>query len=570
MKKINYDFSSNKKHEEVRIQIINILKEKGLFDNLDEYITSLAALAIVYKKTSNCYHMLDYIKKHIDNEITLDFLTKVAIQYEKSIEWLALNNDVDTLKAVVLLDSKIGSERDYNTTPIGLTKLAISLLQINENDTVLDLGSGVGTFLFQAAISSESKCFYGVEINVNNVIMSTIRKFIAELPIYIIPGNMLSDDFSYISANKVFSNFPFNARYSSLQNDVVKNPKLSNFFSNAKKTVSGDWIFALSAFLNTAKPGRTVIIMANGGTWNNSDEEIRKKVVEMGIIEGIILLPERLLSFTSIQLIMLVFSQDNKFIRMVDASNMYTTGRRQNYLEKDDVEKILDAYYNNSENSRLVTIDEIQKHDYILNPKRYIGVENSVYNTITLGEVCKSINRGAMISSAELDKLVCLEETEHQYLMLQNINDGLIDQDLPYLTHIDEKYQKYCVKNGDLIISKNAPFKVALVKLAKNKKILANGNLYFLEIDSEKINPVYVELFLQSEEGQSQLMKFAKGTVISSISIQDLKAIKIPNIPRDKQDYIAQEYESLNKELLDIQKQMNIIRSKKARLLEEC
>ena len=38
--------------------------------------------------------------------------------------------------------------------------------------------------------------------------------------------------------------------------------------------------------------------------------------------------------------------------------------------------------------------------------------------------------------------------------MLANIQDGIISDDLPYLKEMNPKYEKYCIKNGSLVISK--------------------------------------------------------------------------------------------------------------------
>ncbi len=173
-----------------------------------------------------------------------------------------------------------------------------------------------------------------------------------------------------------------------------------------------------------------------------------------------------------------------------------------------------------------------------------------------------------MIRSSELDQLVSSEETSFQYLMLQNIHDGAIDVSLPNLKHIDNKYNKYCIKDRNIIISKISPFKVAMANIDDDEYILANGNLYFIEINEAKINPVFIKLFLQSENGMTQLNRYAKGAAMKSISIQDLKKILIPKLPREKQDQLAEEHENLSDEIIVLQKQIDMVRDKKAKLIE--
>ena len=392
--------------------------------------------------------------------------------------------------------------------------------------------------------------------------------FILNLPIKGIQGNILSQAHAHLKANKIFSNHPLGLRLRDVDDFLNKNPRLNKYFKHAKRTVSTDWVFTMAAYLNMDKPGKTIVLMSNAGTWNKPDEELRKLLVEDGIVEGIVLLTARLMSSTAIPLTMMILSHNNKTVRMVDASEIYTEGRRQNSLEEQDISRIVEAYFSDSDISKSIAVDEIANNDYILNPQRYIGFELGFDNSITLAEVSASINRGVMITSNELDEIATKEETNYRYLMLGNINDGVIDSRLPCLTHIDEKYKKYCIKDGNLIISKNSPFKVALASVDEDEHILAAGNLYFIELDETRANPVFVSVFMQSEVGMAQLHRFAKGGIPKSISIQDLKKIEIPTIPREQQDRIAEEYLQLKDQLNVLQRQMELVRDKMDRIFE--
>jgi len=392
--------------------------------------------------------------------------------------------------------------------------------------------------------------------------------FILNLPIKGIQGNILSQAHAHLKANKIFSNHPLGLRLRDVDDFLNKNPRLNKYFKHAKRTVSTDWVFTMAAYLNMDKPGKTIVLMSNAGTWNKPDEELRKLLVEDGIVEGIVLLTARLMSSTAIPLTMMILSHNNKTVRMVDASEIYTEGRRQNSLEEQDISRIVEAYFSDSDISKSIAVDEIANNDYILNPQRYIGFELGFDNSITLAEVSASINRGVMITSNELDEIATKEETNYRYLMLGNINDGVIDSRLPCLTHIDAKYKKYCIKDGNLIISKNSPFKVALASVDEGEHILAAGNLYFIELDETRANPVFVSVFMQSEVGMAQLHRFAKGGIPKSISIQDLKKIEIPTIPREQQDRIAEEYLQLKDQLNVLQRQMELVRDKMDRIFE--
>ncbi|WP_368645341.1 N-6 DNA methylase [Alkalibacterium putridalgicola] len=533
-----------------------------------DIVISASTLAIALKE-QNDVSPVEEINKVLKDETVLRSLKATWERFSREIKEYSEKYTIDDLRGVVLFtEPRLYSEINVSQTPEGIVNLAIKLLDISKSDKVLDLGSGGSSFLMQATLESKTKNNYGVELNQSNIVISKLRQYVTQLPIEIISGNMISKDYSHLEANKVFSDFPFGMRYRQLEEYMKHNKKLKSYFEESGRTVSGDWVYAMAAYLNTKQPGRTVFLMSNGGTFNSGDTEFRRHLIEQKVIEGIIQLPANLLSSTAIPITMVVLSENNTDVKMVDASEIYTSERRKNVLKEKDIQMILDAYDKKSEISRAVTHEEIKNKDYILYNPHYIGLEDIVHG-IELDEITSNISRGSMIKSSELDELISDQETNYRYLMLQNIQDGRIDSNLPPLERIDDKHERYCINDKNLIISKNAPFKIALAHVEEDEKILANGNLYFLELDEEKINPTFALAYLQSEKGQSQLNRLSKGSVMKNISIKDLKKVQIPNLDKKKQDEIAAEYNELNERLIMLEKQIELVREKRKNLVEE-
>lgn len=571
MKQKNFEDLRNENYSEAVEFISNVLvRNRNIYDNNLAYVVGASTVAYLMKEFNNLEETVLYFKKHLKDKTTLQFVESLVDKYSTQLETISKRYSGNELMAATLFSetSRYSAIGD-NSTPDGISDLAIALLSLNEDDVVLDLCSGVSSFLLKAGMTTNNENNYGVEIGTENVIIANLRSLITKITTNVIQGNVISIDYGYLKANKVFSNCPLGLRYSMLEDDLRNNPRLMKYFKDAKRTVSGDWVFGLSSLINTQDNGRTVIMMTSAGTWNKPDEYIRKKLIESEKIEGVILLPSGLFVSIYTNLVMLIMSEGNKAIKMVDATNLYTEGRRQNTLEKKDIESILQAYNTDSDISRTVKINEIAKQEYIINPQRYIGIEKELENGVSLGDLCLSINRGAMIKSNDLDDLATTEETKYRYLMLQNIQNGVVDSNLPYLSNIEEKYLKYCINDKDLIISKISPFKTAMVNINDEEIVLANGNLYFIKLDETKVNPVFVQLFLQSELGMSQLNRLAKGAAMQTINVQDLRLMKIPSVSRDKQDLIVQEYEALNEELKILERQEDIILDKKSKLLDE-
>lgn len=541
----------------------------------DEYLVkgiSVAFLTLLWKQTieKEKTTLASVIAEKINDETTAHHLNNVAFEFGNLIFDLTDKYEEDVLISYILFaePNRYSAVSDY-ATPLGIIKLAINILDIKPDDRVLDMGSGLNNFLIAASMTENSAKYFGVEIHTQSIVIANIRDWIVEKDITVVQGDMLAKSYNEFGANKIFSNYPIGMKLAQLKQKIDVNPTLRNYFGNMKRNISSDWIYNFAVLDNLDDSGRAVVLMTNSGTWNSSDEMIRKHFIESGNIEGVILLPERLFAGTGIPMTLLVFGKNKgQTVKMVDASSIYTKGRRQNTLEENNIAHIMECYNADSELSRSVLIEEIAKEEYLLNPQRFILSINDTVDGIPFEDICIRISRGAQIKSSELDELATSESTEFHYLMLQNINEGLIEEKLPNLKNIDRRYEKHCIQDKNLILSKiGFPFKVGLAQVEPNEKILANGNLYFIELDESKVNPVFVKAFLESELGQAQLSKLSKGSAMKSISIRDLNQLRIPNISRKEQEKIASQYLDLCDDIVIIQKQLEKIKDKKANLL---
>ena len=157
-------------------------------------------------------------------------------------------------------------------------------------------------------------------------------------------------------------------------------------------------------------------------------------------MEAVIALPQNLYLNTGIACSLLVLSRNNKNIRMIDATEMVSVGRRQNILSDENISEIVELLNTDDKNSRLVSIEEVAENEYVLNPSRYLQQETVVKNGVLFETVIKNITRGAQIKASVLDEIVSDKPTNMQYLMLANLQDGIISDELPYLKEIDSKY----------------------------------------------------------------------------------------------------------------------------------
>lgn len=147
-----------------------------------------------------------------------------------------------------------------------------------------------------------------------------------------------------------------------------------------------------------APTGTAGIVLANGSMSTNTtaEFEIRKKLIEEDLIECIVTLPGQLFYSTQIP-VCLWFITKNKAkngkrersgeILFIDARNLgHMATRTLKEFSQEDIQKVATTYHawrGTKEETyedilgfcKAATLEEVQEHDYILTPGRYVGLE---------------------------------------------------------------------------------------------------------------------------------------------------------------------------------------------------
>jgi len=138
-----------------------------------------------------------------------------------------------------------------------------------------------------------------------------------------------------------------------------------------------------------APNGKIGMVLANGSLSSQSGGEgdIRRKIVEDDLVEGIIAMPTQLFYTTQIPVSLWFISRNKKQkgkTLFIDARKMGTMiNRRLREMTTEDIAKIADTFkvFNDGTLGNVkgfcsaVKTEEIAKQDYILTPGRYVGIE---------------------------------------------------------------------------------------------------------------------------------------------------------------------------------------------------
>ncbi|CED61470.1 Type I restriction enzyme M protein [Moritella viscosa] len=141
----------------------------------------------------------------------------------------------------------------------------------------------------------------------------------------------------------------------------------------------GDYAF-ISHMIETLKPetGRMGVVVPHGVLFRASSEgKIRQQLIDENLLEAVIGLPEKLFFGTGIPAAILIFKKqkDDKNVLFIDASREFKSGKNQNVLTAENIQKIVDTYKareTTDKYSYVATIEEIAENDYNLNIPRYV------------------------------------------------------------------------------------------------------------------------------------------------------------------------------------------------------
>lgn len=142
---------------------------------------------------------------------------------------------------------------------------------------------------------------------------------------------------------------------------------------------AADFAFLLHGFHFLKQDGVMAIILPHGVLFRGGAEaRIRTKLLKDGHIDTVIGLPANLFFSTGIPVCILVLKKCKKpdDVLFINAAEEYDKAKRQNVLQSEHINKIIDTYQYRKEEqrySRRVSMEEIEKKDFNLNISRYVS-----------------------------------------------------------------------------------------------------------------------------------------------------------------------------------------------------
>jgi type I restriction enzyme M protein len=179
-----------------------------------------------------------------------------------------------------------------------------------------------------------------------------------------------------------------------------------------------------------AGTGRMAVVLPHGALFRAGKEgEIRKKILNMDLLDAVIGVGPNLFYGAGLAACILVFRQRKtparkKKVLIVDASREFKTGRAQNELLPEHVDRIYGwyrAYKDVDGIARVVTLEEVASNDYNLNIPRYI-TPNDERKVLTVEAAMRQLRESARAAFEAEDKLI--EVLKREGLLLESSPAG--------------------------------------------------------------------------------------------------------------------------------------------------
>lgn len=549
-----------KKIEDKLNYINGIYTRAGIFFSIREktniFILLVVSIYLDYYET-NLKEILKKINNICDIELSeLEDVFRInELERKSNISdiYADIMNTIISFKDInryAIIDYVLGN-RFYYETPYSLGRFSANILGQVPDAKLLDAYSGNGYFDCDYLNLNKSAEIDGYEISQDSVDVAKAINYIfnTQFTFFNKGGykncNYTQTDFLTASLKEnyydlAFADCPIGLRYD--RNNISNIGLATKFVKN--NVISIPWLTALKMENCLKDNGKAVIVSSAGSLFGIVDKEVRKYFVEKNLISQIIELPDNINLYSRAKLYLIVIEKGkkDKNIKFSNVSRFITKERR---INKINIQDALDEVRNNSVE---INLKEIEKNNYILDVNRYINNNKiTIENGIILDEISEKIFRGYQFTASQIDEMYTTDEKKANYKILEvsNIdNFGNIDNNLKLINSGKKDLNKHLLQNNDIVLSaKGSNTKIAIIEnINDNENIIPSGSLIVIRLNKNKIIPMYLKAFLESETGQIILNSVKTGIAIPSIIPSSLVKIVVKCPSFQEQEEFVDKY----------------------------
>lgn len=270
-------------------------------------------------------------------------------------------------------------------TPQQVSKLLAKLVTIGKKKlrNVYDPTCGSGSLLLRVAKEAEVVSFYGqekVSTTYNLARMNMLLHGVRFNHFDIENNDTLehpNEKHMELTFEAVVANPPYSAKWSA-DPKFLDDERFSGYGKLAPKS-KADYAFIQHMLYLLDDSGTMAVVLPHGVLFRGAAEGVIRKylIEEKNWLDAVIGLPANLFFGTSIPTCVLVFKKckTHDDIFFIDASKEFESGKNQNRLTDDNIEKIMNTYIERKDVDKYAhcaTLEEIKENDFNLNIPRYV------------------------------------------------------------------------------------------------------------------------------------------------------------------------------------------------------
>ena len=462
-----------------------------------------------------------------------------------------------------------------------LSKLAISIINLNKDETFLD-----------PVATKEGAWLQILKKNPNQrITLQTFQPLEACLAylnakanhgknVKIYNQNILIGP-KYINENKELIHFdssiaapPLNLR---IPSNLINNSY--NLFKYGEiGSTSTVWGFVSSILGSLNKNGRAAVFLANGSLFGAGNRKIvRNNVLRDDKIEAIISFPERFFADALIPINLIVFNNHktdmkNKIL-FIDANQpgWIQKSKVNNSLTSKGIEKIVDLTRKPRDIpniSKVKSIDECQDtlmvNKYVI--KNHVSLNGEEYDlNLTALAQRKTIPIKKIVNIQRGFNMMRNKEDKDSQLKVVKISDFTEDGKINYaaLTGVKNSRTKglneYQIHENDIIFSVRGSLgKAFFIETEPENPTIISSNMVIIRPKNRDIEPKWLYLYLNSLFTKYFLKKTESGTTVSILTFRDLENLPIAVCSREKQEEMIDFYDKKNEQIKILQNKLQM------------
>lgn len=320
-----------------------------------------------------------------------------------------------------LFASDAGKKAGEFFTPVGPSKLCATLaaLGLDEAKTVGDCTCGSASMLLEVQkhlTTGRVGHFYGQELNAttyNLARMNMIMHGVDWQNFDIYKGDTLREDkYEDVKMTIQVCNPPYSLKWDA-DKKFEDDPRYAGAGKLAPKSAADLAFVEHMIYHMDEENGRVAVLLPHGVLFRGGAElAIRKYMIEeLNCLDAVIGLPANLFHGTSIPVVVLILKSkrdaNSDDILFIDASKEFTKNKKQNVLEQQHIDKIVDAYANRENIDKFAykaSMKEIKENEFNLNIPRYVDTfeEEAPVDLKAVSDDIKGIDVEIAEASSEL------------------------------------------------------------------------------------------------------------------------------------------------------------------------